>query len=79
MGTAVGTELLVKRSYTLSSAVRVSFCVFQLFVLLARGPHVPRKTWFGWAGGMEFRKQRLETKSTPFVDEKGGVIETDPA
>ena len=77
MGTAVGTELLVNRSYTFSSAVRVSFCVFQFLVLLARGPHVPRKTWFGWAGGMEFRKQNLEKKSISVVDEKGAAIETD--
>lgn len=77
MGTAVGTELLVNRSYTFSSAVRVSFCVFQFVVLLARGPHVPRKTWFGWAGGMEFRKQSLEKKSVSFVDEKGAAIKTD--
>jgi hypothetical protein len=77
MGTAVGTELLVNRSYTFSSAIRVSFCVFQFIVLLARGPHVPRNTWFGWAGGMKFRKQSIEKKPISFVGEKGGAIKAD--
>ena len=60
MGTSVGTQLLVEHSYQLSSGVRLAFCGFQLLILLLRGPHVPRKTWFGWKGGMELRKQMID-------------------
>lgn len=30
-----------------------------LLVMLARGPHCSRYTWFGWEGGHEMRKSRL--------------------
>jgi hypothetical protein len=29
---------------------------FELLVLLLRGPHCPRYTWFGYAGGVSARK-----------------------
>ena len=60
MGTSVGTQLLVEHSYQLSSGVRLAFCGFQLLILLLRGPHVPRKTWFGWKGGMKLRKKMID-------------------
>jgi predicted MFS family arabinose efflux permease len=56
MGTSVGTQLFAQHGYQLSSGVRLAFCGFQLFILLIRGPNVPRRTWFGWKGGMEMRK-----------------------
>ncbi|KAJ7148758.1 MFS DHA1 protein [Mycena crocata] len=56
-GTAVGTKLLAEGGYKLSSGIRVAFGAFELFILLMRGPHVARKTWIGWEGGMEFRKK----------------------
>ena len=43
---------------------------FQLFVLLLRGPHCKRYTWFGYEGGLEPRKyvvderKRLEAEKT---------------
>lgn len=33
-----------------------ALCVFQIPVLLIRGPHTRRYTWFGYEGGLEFRK-----------------------
>jgi hypothetical protein len=60
MGTSVGTQLLVEHSYQLSSGVRLAFCGFQLLILLLRGPHVPRMTWFGWKGGMQLRKKMID-------------------
>ncbi|CAK5278579.1 unnamed protein product [Mycena citricolor] len=55
-GTAVGTKLYVSGGYKLSSGIRVVFAGVELLALLARGPHVPRYTWVGWAGGMKLRK-----------------------
>lgn len=36
----------------------VAFCGCQLFVLLIRGPHAGRYTWFGYEGGLEWRRER---------------------
>lgn len=64
MGTSVGTQLLAQHGYQLSSGVRLAFCGLQLFILLLRGPNVPRRTWFGWKGGMQMRKVIDEVPSS---------------
>lgn len=57
-----------------------------LFILLLRGPHVPRYGWFGYEGGLEARKHVVEaadhkdtnendseqTTATNTVEEKSG-------
>ncbi|CAK5278853.1 unnamed protein product [Mycena citricolor] len=55
-GTAIGTKLYVSGGYKLSSGIRVVFAAVELLALLVRGPHAPRHTWLGWAGGMNLRK-----------------------
>ncbi|KAF9522312.1 major facilitator superfamily domain-containing protein [Crepidotus variabilis] len=65
MGTSVGTQLLVEHSYEVSSGVRLAFCGWQILILLLRGPHVPRKTWFGWKGGMQMRKKPEVVEEAP--------------
>ncbi|KAJ7080577.1 MFS DHA1 protein [Mycena belliarum] len=62
MGTAVGTKLFAEGGYKLSSGVRVVFAGVQLLLLIARGPHVSRRTWVGWEGGVEFRKREEAVK-----------------
>lgn len=34
----------------------MAFYAWQLFVILVRGPHCKRYTWFGYEGGLEHRK-----------------------
>ncbi|KAJ7621029.1 MFS DHA1 protein [Roridomyces roridus] len=65
MGTAVGTKLLEVDSYKLSSGVRVAFGGAELLFLLIRGPHVARKSWLGWQGGMRFKKQKEREDADP--------------
>ncbi|KAF7368850.1 MFS DHA1 protein [Mycena venus] len=65
MGTAVGTKLFVERGYKFSSGIRVAFGGLELLLLLMRGPHVGRKTWIGWEGGMRFRKPVEPTEEKP--------------
>ncbi|KAK7052462.1 MFS DHA1 protein [Favolaschia claudopus] len=62
MGTAVGTKLYVEHGYKFSSGIRVVFGGVELLILLMRGPHVGRKTWVGWEGGMDMRK-RVEAQA----------------
>lgn len=68
MGTAVGTKLLQEDGYKLSSGIRVAFGGAELLLLLARGPHVPRKGWLGWQGGLRFNK-RDESTDTVAADD----------
>ena len=56
IGSAVGSEIFLKHGWRANGALMTAFCVFQLAVLLMRGPHVPRYAWFGYAGGLEWRR-----------------------
>ena len=44
---------------------------WQLVVLLARGPHCNRYTWFGYEGGMEWRKSAVEGHTSDIEKGKG--------
>lgn len=57
MGTAVGTKVFVAHGWRASAAVSMGWFGWQLIVLLARGPHCERHTWFGYQGGLEARKK----------------------
>ncbi|KAJ7263075.1 MFS DHA1 protein [Mycena rebaudengoi] len=59
MGTAVGTKLYAEGGYKLSSEIRIAFGGLELLFLVLRGPHVARKTWIGWNGGIDFKKKKL--------------------
>ena len=39
-----------------------ALCVFQIPLLLIRGPHTRRYTWFGHEGGLEFRKSAVQAR-----------------
>lgn len=59
MGTAVGSKVYTDHGWRPDASLNLAWTVFSLIVLLARGPHVPRYTWFGWSGGWELRKSRV--------------------
>ncbi|KAI0717295.1 major facilitator superfamily domain-containing protein [Cerioporus squamosus] len=61
MGTSVGSKVFTQSGWRASGALSVAWTVFALVVLLLRGPHVPRYTWFGWRGGYKpvRRKHRI--------------------
>ncbi|KAI0033888.1 major facilitator superfamily domain-containing protein, partial [Vararia minispora EC-137] len=56
MGTAVGTNVFLAHGWRAGGLLMLAFTLFQLAMLLLRGPHVHSKTWFGYAGGIEWRK-----------------------
>lgn len=70
MGTAVGSTIFLKFGWRAGAGFSLGLTGFQLLVLLARGPHCDRYTWFGWQGGMEMRK------SKPKQSEQETVAET---
>ncbi|KAG1837159.1 major facilitator superfamily domain-containing protein [Suillus subalutaceus] len=67
MGTSVGTQVFVQHGWRACSLLMLALQVFQILVLLLRGPHCPRKRWFGYEGGLEARKrivlEREESRS----------------
>ncbi len=56
MGTAVGTEVFVTFGWRPAAALSVAWSGFTLVVMLVRGPHCARHTWFGYEGGLDIRK-----------------------
>ncbi|KAF8187757.1 MFS superfamily [Pholiota molesta] len=66
MGTSVGTHVFVNFGWRAGAALSMGWYAWQLCILLIRGPHCQRYTWFGYEGGFEARrsvireKQRLE-------------------
>jgi hypothetical protein len=57
MGTSVGTEVFLQHGWRACSLLLLALQGFQILILLLRGPNCPRKSWFGYEGGLEARKQ----------------------
>lgn len=70
MGTSVGTKVFVSHGWRASAGLMLGWTVWQLVLLLARGPHCKRYTWFGYEGGIEWRKSAVEGRALDV--EKGG-------
>ncbi|KZV61521.1 MFS general substrate transporter [Peniophora sp. CONT] len=58
IGSAAGSKVFLDYGWRANGALMVAFCGCQLFVLLSRGPHAERYTWFGYEGGLEWRRER---------------------
>ena len=62
MGTSVGTQVFVTYGWRAAAVLNMALYGFQLFLLLLRGPHCERYTWFGYEGGLEPRKSVIEER-----------------
>lgn len=72
-GTAVGSKVFTQYGWRASAALNVGWTVLTLVVLLLRGPHVSRYTWFGWGrGARPFLAPRKEV-STPAASAEEAV------
>ncbi|KAF6749452.1 MFS superfamily [Ephemerocybe angulata] len=58
IGSSVGTLVFVKYGWRAGAALNAGFVGFQIFVLLVRGPHCARYTWFGYEGGAGWRRRK---------------------
>lgn len=69
MGTSVGTQVFNNHGWRPAAALSVGWTGFCLIVMLLRGPHCARYTWFGYEGGLELRKSRLAPlEPTPVLE-----------
>jgi hypothetical protein len=63
MGTSVSTQVFIRDGWRPSAALQLGWTGLQIVLLLLRGPHCNRYTWFGYENGCELRKQQaLEKK-----------------
>ena len=62
IGTYIGTYIFVKFGRRAASAFNMALFGFQVIVLLVRGPHCNRYTWFGYEGGLEHRKSMVDER-----------------
>ncbi|KAJ7776834.1 major facilitator superfamily domain-containing protein [Mycena maculata] len=62
MGTAAGTTVFTTYGWRPAAALNMGFYVWILIVIMLRGPHCARFTWFGYEGGWEARKDVVEAR-----------------
>ncbi|KLO11784.1 MFS general substrate transporter [Schizopora paradoxa] len=60
VGTAVGTKLFIQFGWRAAAGFSLGLFIWQIGILLLRGPHCSRYTWFGYEGGVEARKVVVE-------------------
>ncbi|VDC02291.1 unnamed protein product [Peniophora sp. CBMAI 1063] len=78
IGASVFTAVYTRYGWRAVGALMFTLSAFQIPVLLVRGPHAQRSTWFGMEGGLEFRKGAVEARDegvqeTSEKDEAAGV------
>ena len=65
IGSKAGTQVYVDGGYRASAGLSCGLVGMSLIILLLRGPHT--KKWFGWDGGRELRKSRLNKQQVESV------------
>ncbi|TFK22933.1 membrane protein [Coprinopsis marcescibilis] len=71
MGTSVGTKVFVEYGWRANAAMNLGFMGVQLLVLLLRGPHCRQYMWFGYEGGLAWRRPVAQASSTEAGDRAG--------
>lgn len=67
----MGSKLFLSHGWRASGGLTLGLTVWALVLLLARGPHCNRYTWFGYEGGMEWRKRAVEGDASGVEKEEG--------
>ncbi len=76
LGTSVGTHVFVNFGWRAGAALGLGWTAWQVFVLLLRGPHCRRYTWFGYEGG--FRAKQQKTPSIKASDDMADTSKPEP-
>ncbi|KAJ7607119.1 major facilitator superfamily domain-containing protein [Mycena polygramma] len=79
MGTAAGTQVFTTYGWRPAAALNLGFYGWILGVIMLRGPHCARFTWFGFEGGWEARKSVVDARKTaamPGTGESGKDLES---
>ncbi|KAJ6555005.1 major facilitator superfamily domain-containing protein [Mycena vulgaris] len=62
MGTAAGTQVFTTYGWRPAAALNLGLYGWILGVIMLRGPHCERFTWFGYEGGWEARKSVVDAR-----------------
>ncbi|KAJ7659868.1 major facilitator superfamily domain-containing protein [Mycena rosella] len=76
MGTAAGTEVFTTYGWRPAAALNMGLYVWILGVIMLRGPHCARFTWFGFEGGWEARKSVVDARNKAAEEEMARERET---
>ena len=57
MGTSVGTKVFVEHGWRACAALGMALYGAQIVIVLLRGPHCARQTWFGYEGGIGMKRR----------------------
>ncbi len=60
MGADVGSRVFLEYGWRAGAGLSLGWTGLALLILLVRGPHCERQTWFGYQGG--FREKKVEQK-----------------
>ncbi|KIK53960.1 hypothetical protein GYMLUDRAFT_923230 [Collybiopsis luxurians FD-317 M1] len=75
MGSSAGTKVFLAYGWRATAAMTLGFSAWALLILLLRGPHTGRYTWFGFEGGLESNKKLVEERKRQIgevKDSEGG-------
>ena len=90
----MGSLVFLRHGWRAGAGLSVGFAGCMLIILLVRGPHTQRHTWFGYEGGMRWGKEEpkekapeLEASTQPSSDascietrlDDGQVVEATPS
>ncbi|PPR02514.1 hypothetical protein CVT26_011997 [Gymnopilus dilepis] len=78
-GTAAGTHIFINFGWRAAAAFSMAFYAWMMVILLIRGPHCQRYTWFGYEGGIEPRKKVVEEKRRLAEEKEKGIATPSPA
>lgn len=65
VGTSVGTHVFIHFGWQPGAALSLGWTGFMLLVLLVRGPHCGRYTWFGYGGGLAAKRGDVTAPQPP--------------
>ena len=76
----MGSLVFLRHGWRAGAGLSVGFAGCMLIILLVRGPHTQRHTWFGYEGGMRWSKEvpkekapELEASTQPSSDDGQAV------
>jgi hypothetical protein len=75
-GTTVGTQIFTRYGWRAGALLSLGWMGIQILLLVARGPHCDRYTWFGYQGGAGVAQPvRFDSTSTNKADVETGPSE----
>jgi len=77
IGTPVGTHVFVRYGWRADAALGMGFYGFLFIILLLRGPHCQRHTWFGYEGGWKPAVQVTSNASEAGVAQLSDGLESE--